>query len=371
MTKQRRGRVHLCGGVPLESADAVFRAVSETLGPYLARLPDGEIGERSRWIGWQATRFLHHPSLEVVPEKPEEPQEPEEPEEPAASGVPGVPGDPYRPPKVRPTAGTDPTTIRFGRIGYADAARESWRVFSWLRDQGIIPEGCRFQVNLPTPLAPIASYVAEGQAELEPPYEAALMGELAEISATVPHDSLAVQWDVAVEFAMLEGVQSAWFEDREEEIVRRLLRIGAFVPEDVPLGYHLCYRNAQQGPNAEQRHPVEPSDTAQLAAVANRLGDDLAHSLDWIHLPVPKDRDDHAYFAPLASLRRRSETQLYLGLVHPGDGLEGAQRRIAAAKPVGEFGVAAECGLGGEPAEGIPDLLRLHAQVADDVAEAL
>ncbi|MQA83735.1 MAG: hypothetical protein GEV03_03630 [Streptosporangiales bacterium] len=341
MTAQCRGRVHLCGSVPLESAEEVFRAVSETLGKYLTRLPDGETGERAGGIGWQASRFLHHPDLEVVPDEPDEEGE-------------------RRSPKVRPRAGVDPATVRFGRIGYADAARESWRVFGWLREEGVIPDGCRFQVNLPTPLAPIAAYVAEGQAGLEPAYEAAVMGELAEISAIVPHDSLAFQWDAAVELAMLEGAYPGWFDDpAEDEIVRRLLRIGAFVPEDVPLGYHLCHWDARH----EQF--VAPADTSRLVAVANRLGDDLAHSLDWIHLPVPQDRDDDGYFSPLVALRRRPETQLYLGLVHLDDGLEGARRRISAAKAVGDFGIAAECGLGRRPAEQVPDLLRLHAEVAD------
>jgi hypothetical protein len=57
------------------------------------------------------------------------------------------------------------------------------------------------------------------------------------------------------------------------------------------------------------------------------------------------DRDD-AYFAPLAGLRVPLETAVFLGLAHPVDGVEGAKRRMAAAKKVvGEFGVATECGL--------------------------
>ena len=38
---------------------------------------------------------------------------------------------------------------------------------------------------------------------------------------------------------------------------------------------------------------------------------------------------------------------MFLGLIHHHDGVEGAQRRMAAAAPcVPEFGVATECGIG-------------------------
>ena len=338
MAEQRHGRVHLCGSVPLEDAEAVFRAVGDALSAYVVRIPDGETGERASWIGWQVSRFLHHPELEVIAD----------------------PAGPRHTPKFRPRPGANAAGIGFGPIGYADAARTSWRVFRRLREEGTIPADCRFQVSLPTPLAVIASYVAEGQTELEPIYEAALLGELDEIMATVPHDSLAVQWDTAVEFAMLGGVHPPWFDDREEEIAQRLLRIGAFVPEDVPLGYHLCYASSGH------EEAAEPGDAGTFVSVANRLSDELAHSLDWVHLPVPRTRVTGDYLRPLTGLRRRPETQLYLGLVHAEDGIEGARERIdAAAKVLSDFGVATECGLGRRLPEQVKELLRLHVEVAD------
>lgn len=340
MPEQRHARVHLCGNIPLADPEAVFRAVSEMLAAYVVRIPDGETGERSSRIGWLASRFLHRQDLEVVAD-------------PAAS---------HGPPKVRPRPGVDVSAVGFGQIGYADAARGSWRTFRRLREEGVIPAGCRMQVGLPTPMAVIGSYVAEGQSDLEPAYEAALLGELDEIMATVPHDSLAVQWDTAIEFALLEQVLPAWFEDPEEEIVRQLLRIGAFVPEDVPLGYHLCYGHPRPDGAGEPGH------AGNLVAVANRLTEGLTRSLDWLHLPVPRERADHGYFAPLAELHRGPQTQLYLGLVHLDDGLEGAQKRVAAATPVArEFGVATECGFGQLSPEQVLELLRLHAEVADAV----
>ncbi|ETW97936.1 MAG: hypothetical protein ETSY2_43630 [Candidatus Entotheonella gemina] len=81
---------------------------------------------------------------------------------------------------------------------------------------------------------------------------------------------------------------------------------------------------------------------------------------------MPRECDDIAYFAPQRDLALRPETELILGLVHYTDGVEGTRRRIATAKPIlSDFAIATECGFGRCPAETIPELLRIHAQVAD------
>jgi hypothetical protein len=86
----------------------------------------------------------------------------------------------------------------------------------------------------------------------------------------------------------------------------------------------------------------------------------------WVHLPVPIERDDDAYFAPLAEVELPEGTELYLGLLHHEDGVEGALRRArAAATAVPSFGVATECGFGRGPSERTPALLDLHAAVAE------
>jgi hypothetical protein len=42
--------VHLIGSVPMADAETVFRSVARELGPWLARIPDGETGNRHCWI---------------------------------------------------------------------------------------------------------------------------------------------------------------------------------------------------------------------------------------------------------------------------------------------------------------------------------
>ena len=106
--------------------------------------------------------------------------------------------------------------------------------------------------------------------------------------------------------------------------------------------------------------------------LANTLSGAISRPINWFHMPVPRDRTDDAYFAPLRNRTIRPETKLYLGLVHYTDGVEGTRRRIKAAQgAIGDFGLATECGMGRRPPETIPDLLRIHAEVvAEDAPEA-
>src|SRR2546426_628114 len=75
-------------------------------------------------------------------------------------------------PQLKLRAGEDGADLRFESLGYAEAALASYRVFGLLKRDGVVPRGCRFQVCLPTPLAPISAFVAlDDQAVVEPAYE--------------------------------------------------------------------------------------------------------------------------------------------------------------------------------------------------------
>ena len=137
----------------------------------------------------------------------------------------------------------------------------------------------------------------------------------------------------------------------------RTVRICEFVPADVELGIHLCYGDF------EAKHFVEPRDAAKMVEFANALANAIAHPLAYIHMPVPIERDDDAFFAPLDQLKLHAGTELYLGLVHGKDGVEGTRKRIAAAsKHVHGFGVACECGIArARRPDLVKSILQVHA----------
>ena len=51
VTQTKPVGVHLVGSLALDSAEEVFRTTSEILGDRLRRIPDGETGARSIWVG--------------------------------------------------------------------------------------------------------------------------------------------------------------------------------------------------------------------------------------------------------------------------------------------------------------------------------
>lgn len=327
--------------------DTVFRTACSHLGHHLKRLPDGETGVRDHWISWQFPVFEDNPAIEAVPIER------------------GYGSAAKRGYTFRLAEGVDPATIRFGNLGYADAALESFADFDARQKAGEIPAHIRFQVALPSPVSPVLLwFLPEAQEAVEGPYRDAMLAELDRICAAIPHEKLAVQWDTCVEFGVLEGVFPNRFGDRARAVLfPRLVEIGEAVPEGVELGYHLCYGDSGG------KHFKDPEDASLLVEVSNHLAGNLSRRLDWVHMPVPVARDDEAYFAALADLKLAPETDLYLGLIHGADGKEGAARRIASARKFrASFGVATECGLGRQPREEIGRIMDIHAASAGEVA---
>ena len=329
--------VHLVGSVPLNSARDVMQTAAVHLGEHLCRVPDGETGERTNWIVWQLEKLAACPQLEMSRDA----------------------GSEYaQSTRIRIREGLSASDVALPSLGYADAALTSFATFQSLQSAGELPARWRFQVCLPTPIATVHLYVQpEHQAAFEPVYAAAMLKELQQILVAIPHEKLAIQWDTAVEFGVLEGVFPTYLEHPQADILERLETLGNAVPEAVELGYHLCYGDAGH------KHFCEPQDASKLVAVANGVFSKLARPVNWLHLPVPRERDDAAYFAPLTELNLPAETELYLGLVHLTDGAEGLQRRSsAAAQVVPRFGVATECGFGRRPQAVVPELMALHSQ---------
>src|SRR4051794_38010901 len=167
---------HLVGSVNLPTAEEVIRTVAEHLGDHVARIPDGEVGERYYWLQFQTFRLERTPGL-------------------IRQGA-----TPYlirgrfdqRPFALDGSVAAE--DLVFPDLGYADAAIASFATFAALQDSGVVPRGVRFQVSLPTPAAVVGVFLAEqDRAAVEPVYEQALFGELDRILAAIPHDRLAIQ----------------------------------------------------------------------------------------------------------------------------------------------------------------------------------
>lgn len=326
--------VLLLGSVPLGSAAEVFETVAGTLGGLTPRIPDGETGERLGWVAWTRDHLSRLPSLEPVGRRGE-------------SGPRFRLKDPAR-------------NIDLGPLQYAPVAVRSYEQFRSLKAQGKMPVETRFQVSLPTPFGVTFGLFPDGDFEtLWLLYEARMLSEILEIARVVPAPELAIQWDIAVEtIGVLEAPDNRPKLDAED-LANSIARVSDKIPEAIELGLHICYGDR------DHRHFIEPRDLGVAVAFANLLSATIERPIGWIHMPVPQERSDDAYFAPLQKLELCANTQLYLGLVHLRDGIDGARRRMAAAGRFARgYGIATECGLGRRPAETIPALLALHRTLA-------
>lgn len=335
--------VHLVGSVPLPSSASVFETVCAAVGQHLHRLPDGETGERGGWISFQHDMLEKHPAVMLNP---------------AGRTVPirDLEGGVSRENNLfvlNPEMTLD--EIEFRPLGYTSAALDSYADFKALKEAGKIPANVRFQVSLPTPFATGLLYFhPDSQEAFIKLMKSALLGELADICAAIPHDQLAIQWDACQEILLLEGYfPEDWVYD-STTIPPALGELGDAVPTGVELGYHLCYGSPVDAPLVKQK------DMGVGVSLANAISAALTRPMTFIHMPVSNPAADQAFFAPLADLKLHPETELYLGLLQPKDAANDQRRIKAARKVITNFGVATECGWGRKDTAAVPHVLDGH-----------
>lgn len=335
---------HLVGGLKAPDTETAMRTAAGILGHHLYAITDGETGPRSQWIFFQMNKLTAIDGIEMV----------------GTHGRAEAENEDYA---EFPALAVDPsvTEIPARGLGYADCAEESYAVFKRLRDEGVIPEGVRFQVSVPTPYASLVSWVRESDQErFFGPYADAMANEVAEIVRIVG-DDLLLQHDVAVEIGALTGnFPSAGRLGDKDVVIDSLSDVMARTPPGAEQGIHLCYGDYKH------RHFSIPQDLSLCVELANAVSDRSA----FVHMPVDRDTGRQAaYFEPLRGLEAK---RLSLGVID----YEGDEERIeelirAASSGSGEmqFAVATECGMAriderGSDGPSLTRLLTLHARVA-------
>ena len=188
------GELLLVGSVPLDTVEQVFRALGGPLGPHLAYMPDGEVGDRRYWIDGIAYRVLNgHPEIETM-------RRPAPDENGVERWRPLGIHDQFRF-RVKPGV----KEVRFGdpgwRLGYTKDAVNSYFVFRQLKKEGVLPAALRFQVSLPLTYSAVTLFFAdpEDHPRIVPGFTAALRAEVAKMIELIPPEDFAIQWDLAVE----------------------------------------------------------------------------------------------------------------------------------------------------------------------------
>lgn len=330
----------------MDTREEVFERLSETVGPYISRIPDGETGKRSRWIAFQREMLMEHPDIEIDPTVPE-------------LEIREWNGRLLRAmPLLRFKDGRDLKSIRF-ETGYDTAALDSYGVFRTMRSDGHIPEGVRFQVCLPTPMSTAYMYMShKAHRDFIDIYERSLLTTLERILKAVPYEDLAIQYDVCQEVLIFEDYFPHRPNDYKHQVFDLLGRLGDAVSDDVELGYHLCY-----GSPADE-HLVMPRDTEILVEMLNGIDAAVTRKIDFLHIPVPRGRTDDGYFQPLRNLDIDADIELYVDLIHHDDEAGDAARMDTARKYLNDFGISTECGWGRTDPARVPGLLESHCRQA-------
>ncbi|KAB8212126.1 hypothetical protein BDV34DRAFT_234042 [Aspergillus parasiticus] len=239
--------VLLVGSIPLTTTEEVLSKVCSALHRRLRSIPDGEPGVRNSYIGWQ---------LDCFPKE-------------TRDSILGV------------TAAELPPD-HSGTFSLESVKETQYDIAA--------PRGVRFQISLPSLLNSVRAH--------------RILESLATIIEGIPAEDLAIQWDICFEIFVLEhgrgrlpdALFKAYFASVLEGIVTRMQRLYKAVPSGIPLGLHLCYGNCRY------THFAEPQDLSLVVQLVNHITKAVDRPISWIHMPVPKDRDDSAYFEALSQL---------------------------------------------------------------------
>jgi methionine synthase II (cobalamin-independent) len=340
--------VHFNGSVNLSDAETVMREISSRIPTGVRRMTEGETGDRNYWIFFQRQKFAAMPEFEEAP-------------------VPDTGSEYERIPVLRLVAGVSPEDVSWPDIGYAAAYDESFDTFRRLQNDGVVAADARLQLQFPTPVAALSMVSPEDAQRLAPYYAQALFTDLRQALERLPHDRIAVQWDVAVEIGLLTGgfpVEAPPF----DAIVAGLVTCLDQVPDDVPVGMHLCYGDYQHA------HFVQPESLALQVRLVNAVTESARRPPSFVAFTVPQGRGDAAYFEPLRDLRADPGTELAFALVpyHPDEqpaGTTAEQARLidtylgASSDSQRDWSVCTECGMGRVERQDVPRLLDLHHDI--------
>ncbi len=205
--------VHFVGSIPLPDTETVFRTLSAAAGPHLTRLPDGGTGIRKSWIRFLQDVLAQHPAIEPA-------------------DVPPFRFVQWDGKVVREIPRLRDQTRRQGRRRRIQnrVRRHGDQFLGGVRTdaKGRHDPG---RCEVPGLFAdPDRAHLQQHRAGRSPSrveaFNRTFAGEVAKIPGAVPHDKLAIQWDVCQEVLAWEGYYDKGPVDFRTETLEVLTKVG-------------------------------------------------------------------------------------------------------------------------------------------------
>jgi hypothetical protein len=124
------------------------------------------------------------------------------------------------------------------------------------------------------------------------------------------------------------------------------------------MGFHWCYGTWGGWPMKDM------ADLGLCVRMTREALDRIDRPVDYVHMPALKHPEPE-FFAPLTQLDDAGDLDVYLGIVHHTDGVDGFRERMSMARRYrARFGIGSVCGYGRiDPAE-LPGVLAVHRDCA-------
>ena len=344
-------KAHLVGALPGDSPQEALDLAYSTVGPYLRSVPDGETGERRKWVIAVFDMMRRHPDVAVAKDYggTYDTSADDRHVDPAAGG--GNWSDFDHIPRLklkRPWKRPRPEFIDAGILSSFEAGYPAFRA---ARDRAGTPEQA-FQVGAPGDFDMAVCCFGPQVVLSKRSFTDAIVREITDVRRRAGDDvvfQLEIPWQLYPVSAVPERLRPAaagYFARAMARLVRRC-------PPGTRFGIHLCLGDMHH------RSVVQLVDLEPVVLVANRIAEKWpdGYPLEFMHLPFaageePPPRED-AFYEPLRRLRLAGGTRVIAGFVHERRTLEEQQALLArldalVGRPVD---VSNSCGLGRLPHE--------------------
>ncbi|KAA8881866.1 hypothetical protein F3087_40045 [Nocardia colli] len=337
--------VHFVGSIPGTDVEDVMRTILSRTGTSVRSLPDGEIGERSRWIIPVVDSLSYHPDLEQV----------------RFGGWRSYDDLPrYR---IRRGHQFDSAHID---LPQSMMFEQAYPIFKRIRDQFGLAE-LSFQVGLPGDLDyALPTFGSIGGFRHRRPFAEALGRQMQAIHAD-GGDDVIFQLELPAELVLMTRTPTPLRPIAAALLTRGVVALAQRAPAASRFGIHLCLGDNNHRSVVRLRN-VKPLVHLVNALVARWPAD---RPLEFVHVPLAAADEPPSvsprFYRALRQLKLPAEVRFIAGLVHEDldlDQLRGI-RDLVEEQLGRQVDLAASCGLGRRSAEQADRTIDLARRLTD------